>query len=157
MNTSRFAAKRSKFAAALLFLSAMASGAVSSTAHATVDLAPPGITLAAEFGDYGLGYATTGASQVKGDGSSSSTNCSSSNTASSSATLTVPAGATKVKTYLYWLGLEQHPARGYPTFTAITPSVTFTPAGGSATGWRSAEYVKARQSVTAPIGPMLRR
>lgn len=120
-----------------------------------MEQAPAGINLAAEFGDYGLGYATTGASQVKGDGSAQTTNCSTSNTTSSSAQLSVPAGATKVRSYLYWLGLEQHPARGYPSPQTISDHVTFTPAGGSSTtvqGTRRMEVNGIRQSQVIRYG-----
>jgi hypothetical protein len=99
----------------------------------SVEKSPPGINLAAEFSDYGVGYATTGASQIKGDGSSRSANCATVNTTSSSAQLSVPAGATKVHAYLYWLGLEQHLYRGYNANTAIDDHVTFTTATGTTT------------------------
>jgi hypothetical protein len=99
----------------------------------SVQKAPPGINLAAEFSDYGIGYATTGASQVKGDGSARSASCAAVNTATSSAQLSVPAGATKVHAYLYWLGLEQHLYRGYNANTAIDDHVTFTTTNGATT------------------------
>jgi hypothetical protein len=46
--------------------------------------------------------------------------------------LSVPASATKVKAYLYWVGLEQHGGRGYPTVQPLSTTVSFTPAGKSA-------------------------
>jgi hypothetical protein len=98
----------------------------------TLPLSPPGFTKVAEFGQNGIDYVTTGASQVKGDGGGAQgSNCSTVNTASSSNSLSVPASATKVKAYLYWVGLEQHGSRGYPTVQPLSTTVSFTPAGKS--------------------------
>jgi hypothetical protein len=98
----------------------------------TLPISPPGFTKVAEFGQNGIDYVTTGASQVKGDGGGAQgSNCSSVNTTSSSNSLSVPASASKVKAYLYWVGLEQHGGRGYPTVQTLSKTVSFTPAGKS--------------------------
>jgi hypothetical protein len=81
---------------------------------------------------------------VKGDGGGAQgSNCSSVNTASSSNSLSVPASASKVKAYLYWVGLEQHGGRGYATVQPLSTTVSFTPAG------RSARTVTASQRMVA--------
>jgi hypothetical protein len=93
-----------------------------------------GFTKVAEYADYGLDYISTGASQVKGDGGGSmGSNCASVNTTSSAASLNVPAQATNVKAYLYWVGLEQHASRGYSSVTTLSDTATFTPSGGQPT------------------------
>jgi hypothetical protein len=100
----------------------------------SVALAPPGFSKSVELGDYGLDYATTGASQVRGDsGGSSGSDCSAVNTAASSASVTVPADATMVKAYLYWVGLEQHGGRGYNAVQTLDSDVNMTTASGSST------------------------
>lgn len=69
---------------------------------------------------------------MKGDGGGSQgSNCSSVNTTSSSSSLSVPTSASKVKAYLYWVGLEQHGGRAYPTVQPLSTTVSFTPAGKS--------------------------
>jgi hypothetical protein len=143
MSATRPSFRGRKISAAVLAFSLLGVGAAfacasivfanSSNSGSSVLLAPAGIHLAAEFSDYGVGYATTGASQVKGDGSSRSASCATVNTTTSSAQLSVPAGATKVHAYLYWLGLEQHVYRGYTANTAIDAHVTFTTANGAST------------------------
>jgi hypothetical protein len=101
-------------------------------------------SLAAQFPGYGVGYATTGASQVRGDsGGRSGTDCSAVNTASSSASLDVPGDATPVKAYLYWVGLEQSEARGYPNMQTVAPSVRLTRADGTSTMVGSARRMVA--------------
>jgi hypothetical protein len=106
------------------FASAGSSGGVASS--------PPGFSKVAEFGDFGIDYATTGSSQVKGDtGGSSGSDCSSVNTTTSTNSLSVPAGASKVKAYLYWVGLEQHVSRGYSSVQTLSTSVSFTAPGRS--------------------------
>jgi hypothetical protein len=121
----------------LALLAVIAGGAAFATSGpgsgGTLPLSPPGFTKVAEFGQNGIDYVTTGASQVKGDGGGAQgSNCSSVNTASSSNSLSVPASASKVKAYLYWVGLEQHGSRGYATVQPLSTTVSFTPAGRSA-------------------------
>jgi hypothetical protein len=132
----------------LALLAVIAGGAAfassGSGSGGTLALSPPGFTKVAEFGDTGIDYVTTGASQVKGDGGGSvGSNCSSVNTTSSSNTLSVPGSASKVKAYLYWVGLEQHGGRGYPTVQPLSTTVSFTPAG------RSARTVTAERRMVA--------
>jgi hypothetical protein len=111
---------------------AFAGSTLSGSASFTV--APPGFSKSVELGDYGLDYATTGGSQIRGDsGGSSGSDCSAVNTAASSASVNVPADATMVKAYLYWVGLEQHGGRGYNAVQTLESDVSMTAASGSST------------------------
>jgi hypothetical protein len=106
--------------------------------------ATSGFTKVAEYADYGLDYMSTGASQVKGDGGGSmGSNCASVNTTSSSAGLNVPPQARNVKAYLYWVGLEQHASRGYPSVTTLSDTASFTPSGGQATAVKGTKRLVA--------------
>jgi hypothetical protein len=69
--------------------------------------------LAATIRGFGVDYAATGASQIRGDGGGGGSDCSAQNLASSSAALAVPAGSTVLRAMLYWVGLEKHESRGY--------------------------------------------
>jgi hypothetical protein len=131
-----FAQNRKKKLAIGLLAGLLGSGTAFACFSVLSSAAPAsgGFTKVAEYADYGLDYISTGASQVKGDGGGSmGSNCASVNTSSSSASLNIPASASKVKAYLYWVGLEQHGSRGYPSTTALSDTATFTPNGGQAT------------------------
>jgi hypothetical protein len=128
--------KRKKYILGLTMLllagtgAAFAGSTFSSTPNMT--MAPPGFSKAVELGDYGLDYITTGASQVRADsGGSSGSDCSGVNTSSSSASINVPADATMVKAYLYWVGMERHGGRGYPSVQKLDEEVSLQTASGS--------------------------
>jgi hypothetical protein len=128
------AKKRKVVTAGLGFLAILAGGAAfaSSGGGGGIASTPPGFSKVAEFGDFGIDYATTGSSQVKGDtGGTSGSDCSAVNTTTSSNSLSVPAGATKVKAYLYWVGLEQHASRGYSAVQTLGTTVSFKSPGKS--------------------------
>ena len=138
MSTVSSLKKRKKFVigfAAMLLAGTGAAFAGSSLVSAPEPpTADPGFSKAIELGDYGLDYATTGASQIRADGGGKSgSDCSAYNTSSSSASLSVPADATPVKAYLYWVGLEQHGGRGFPSVQKLGSEASFTSAGVSHT------------------------
>jgi hypothetical protein len=128
------AKKRKVVTAGLGLLAILAGGAAfaSSGGGGGIASTPPGFSKVAEFGDFGIDYATTGSSQVKGDnGGTSGSDCSAVNTTTSTNSLSVPAGASKVKAYLYWVGLEQHASRGYSSVQTLNTTVSFKAPGNS--------------------------
>ena len=121
---------RKGYALGAFVLAALGSG----VAFASSDDGSPGtpFAMAGKFEGYGMSYATTGASQVRGDrGGAGGSDCSAVNTASSQAKLDVPAGATMVKAFLYWVGLERNDDRGYRTIQRLNPTARLRLPDGS--------------------------
>lgn len=174
MSSSASLKNRKKYIIGLSVLLLAGAGAAfagsTSSGPSSLTVAPPGFSKSVELGDYGLDYATTGASQVRADsGGSSGSDCSAVNTSASSASVNIPADATMVKAYLYWVGLERHGGRGYNAVQTLNSDVFMTTASGMsatvaadkrmvATGSFNGgpvQYAAYQADVTSLVGPSM--
>jgi hypothetical protein len=104
--------RRSKALVAAGVLAGVLAGGVAFASSNSGDDDSTEFKLAADIRGFGVDYASTGASQVRGDTGNGS-DCSAKNLAASSAALSVPAGSTVLRAMLYWVGLEKHESRGH--------------------------------------------
>jgi hypothetical protein len=139
--------RKRNIAVAVAALLAASGGAAFAAASGGSSGQSATFALSAKFAGFGVGYATTGASQVQGDsGGSTGSDCSAVNTDASHATLAAPPGAKPVTAFLYWVGLEQNEARGYASERRIDPDVQLTRSNGASVAVNSSKRMVASGS-----------